>query len=580
MLYESLNNLFDILKDSKEYKMTSEGERTHSMVLKATINKKGELVGLVPFDKKTNQLIVPEMPGTPASGSGFAPQSGYSRRIEDAFGISDTRIGDLKKREKTKTRDIGRFSQWKELHDSSPSEDPSLKTFQKFLSDWSKRIESNTAEAELIRIGNYNSIEELPRGGGIVFAISGETRYLHDTPWAAELNKTDKYLKKDSKKQYIYCPILKQVLPLADIHPQIKTSPIATISSTNQDSFESYGNKGGEIVGISQEAADRYGRALNVLLSKAHSDDHRVTLGSIVVIFWTTPTLKVRTKLSELFNLSEDKKSQDKEALQVAKESLSSIKEGKTSKKDGKIHILGLLPNKGRSSVKFFDEYSIKDLEDKITKHEVDFQLPWEKTPKTPTIWRIREALGLREEEERTLFLAIINNRSYPTSISNKALTILKTRLKLSKKKRTEKDMNWERNQYILLKILVGWLKRNQKITEHMIKESTAYKLGQALQIMEACQLKIHSEGKSPNKGIVERFGASLCTRPSQSLASAIKLHRNHIKKLKSREDYGFATWAEKELSEILNGAGKIPSRHTKQEQAEFWIGYYSSLQK
>ncbi len=559
--------------------MTSKGERTHNMALRATINKKGELVGLIPFDKESNQFLVPEMPGTPAS-SGFAPQSGYSRRIEDAFGIADTRIKDLSKRESVKARDINRFSQWKELHDSSPSEDPSLKAIQKFLSNWEEKIKTNTAETELVSVANLNSIDELQRTGGIVFTISGETRYLHDTPWATELNKTDKYLKKDSKKQYIYCPILKQVLPLADKHPKIKTSPIATISSSNQDSFESYGNKGGEIVGISQEAADRYGRALNVLLSKAHSNDHVAYLGPTTVIFWTTPNLKAKTKLSELFRDPKQSQSQDKEPLQKAKESLSAIKKGVSSKKEGKIHILGLLPNKGRSSVKFFDEYSIEDLEQRITKHEEDIKLPWEKTRKTPTIWEISTAMGLRSTEEQNLFLAIINNRKYPISIANRALTIIKKRFKLSPQNRVKKDQYWEKNQYRLLKILVGWLKRNEKITENMITTSTAYKLGQALQIMEACQQRIHSGSKGPNKGIVERFGAPLCSRPSQALGSAIKLHKTHIKKLKSGENYGFAAWAEKELTNILSEAETVPSRHTKKEQAEFWIGYYSSIQE
>jgi CRISPR-associated protein Cas8c/Csd1 subtype I-C len=576
MLLKALNNLYDALaeEENPKYYLTRNGENRHRILWKGTLSKEGELMAVVPVKTKesktgegagktTTQMLVPWMPGTPPSGSKPMPQPGFARKTEDAFGLN--------------ARAVKYFPLWVKLHENLDDPDPSLKIFRSFLEKWSETIGKKGQGKRFLELTGLEEIKPEDLKGGVVFQIDGETEYIHQKRWAKSAALTPE----DKKAGGLVglCPILETELPLVELHPKIGKNPLV---STNKPTFESYGMTR-EISGISALAAERYGKALNTLLSENCRESHTGNLGGTQIVFWTSPTLGGEPIVQELTGwgkLADKKEAQAQGELGEAKETVLAVGQGSTRDHSAVVHILGMLPNMGRTAVRFYHEIELRKLEENVRKHEEDCTPQGWKITKFET-WKILAATqGSPELDGESLLRAILENRPYPEKLAAKAVQRLGNMSRLGKKKRTDKEKDWENYSCpALQRLLTGWLKRKRKhraMTEN--GPSKAYRLGQLLNLMERCQRE--SNGKQDvNKGITERFGKMLAENPGKSLAKALLLHRSHLKKLK-RENPGLAGWFDKQVRETLGGLETLPKRVNREEQAEFWLGYYAKDSK
>jgi CRISPR-associated protein Cas8c/Csd1 subtype I-C len=581
MFIKALNDLYNELREAEDdwYYLTGEGENRHGILWKGTLAKDGTLLAITPIKtlkkkdgaeaKTTQQMLVPWMPGTPTSGSGIAPQPGFSRKTEDAFGLTK--------------RGTEVFNAWIHLHEEiqkNSGETTSLATFLGFLKAWQEII---TAESQNGKFQTFIGVEEITAQdtqGGVVFQIEGETQYVHESDWA---KKAAQKKEEQVEGRKIFCPILGQEATEAGTHPKINRIGNNPLFSINKDCFESYG-KEKETAGISQEAADRYGKVLNTLSSEECRANHihRMIGSPLFHVFWTGPT-GAEEEVKELlgWGITPKSEAQDQEALKGAQETFKGLSEGKTKSRNYTVHLLDLLPQTGRTAVRSYSQIRLADLEKNVRIHELDCSLNQDQ-PEKLQAWKIQEAVSSPSPgHEEALLRSILNNTPYPESMAALALNKLGATSRLGRKRRTEKDPTWEKETSpTLRKFLKGWITRRRRKRNDMktFEEEPSYHLGRIMNLMEGCQ-RASNGGKDPNKGITERFAKRLSQTPASTLPSLIDLHRNHLKKLR-RDEPGRAVWFDKKIQEQMNLLGSLPQKTGKEEQAIFWLGYYARTEK
>lgn len=589
MFIKDLYELYARLEKDPQYVLPKEWQNRHGMVMLVTISKSGDVMAITSLKDgaASRQMLVPWMPETPVSGSAICPQPGYSRSVPDAFGHP---LG--KDVEAARSKKV--FDEWKKMHDvvpepNEPDERMSFLAFRAFLSKWQQIIEAGTAEQTVRDLLQLKNDAKVDIGGGVVFRIESCTRHIHEYAWAEKMAFPEQGGIGESDEEKFLCPIsgLEDVMP--KIHPKIKLNPQSALFSVNMDAFESYGNQN-QIASIGAIAAKKYGVALNTLITHCRQRTHVGRLGQRVYVFWTEPNLEPCAPLEELFKDPDEKDadgaqaSQDQQKLEDTRGTIAAIKAGRASGKQGVVHILCLQPATGRTAVISYRVMDIAILQQNVHRHEQDIAQPdGSSTPKL--LWQLKNACGANDSEGEALFAAVIADTMYPVSLSVKALGKLKTMSKFSPKALQEKDPYYHSAQVCLLQILAGWLARNKRQSNEQIMTTPAYKLGRLLNIAEACQIKIHNphgqkDGGRPNKSLSERFGSLLCERPATAFPDLMKLHQTHIKKLRGLQLGDYAAMMEGAVKNILSEVEALPRTHTKEEQAQFWLGYYARPKK
>ena len=80
------------------------------------------------------------------------------------------------------------------------------------------------------------------------------------------------------------------------------------------------------------------------------------------------------------------------------------------------------------------------------------------------------------------------------------------------------------------------------------------------------------------NTTITDRFYGAASTNPVTVFTQLIRLNRNHMSKLKSKNT-GLNIICEKEIGEIMNVIDSFPTHLDLNEQSYFAIGYYHEKQ-
>ncbi|MBQ7529596.1 type I-C CRISPR-associated protein Cas8c/Csd1, partial [bacterium] len=219
--------------------------------------------------------------------------------------------------------------------------------------------------------------------------------------------------------------------PIERLHPSIKgvkggQSSGASLVSFNCNCSESYGCDGGQGLNspVSKYAAFAYGTALKYLLSQSQ---YVKFIGDATIVFWSE---KDNKKLSGIFSacsFGDEKVSDDLSAF------LDHIVKGDSVDVDGieinpeeKFYILGLSPNGGRLSVRFFLVNTFGEVIRNLQAHQERLRIirpQWEVDAILP-IWKILKATVNPKSKDTSssplmsgsLFKAVLNNNNYPAS--------------------------------------------------------------------------------------------------------------------------------------------------------------------
>lgn len=180
-----------------------------------------------------------------------------------------------------------------------------------------------------------------------------------------------------------YCPVFKSVLPVARLHKKIMRFPGGlasgmTLVSYNNDSENSYCKEQSVNSNISQLAVDKYGAALNYLLS---SDEHCIvekTTG-LVFLFWAeNPDSSLENLCSAvLFGIDNDmSESADKLLKRIIEQLCNGLDVSADTILDKeKFCIAVLSPNSARICIKAFYEGTLGSIALNIARFQSDFGL-------------------------------------------------------------------------------------------------------------------------------------------------------------------------------------------------------------
>lgn len=376
-----------------------------------------------------------------------------------------------------------------------------------------------------------------------------------------------------------YCPIFKEVLPVARLHKKIMRFPGGlasgmTLVSYNNDSENSYCKEQSVNSNISQLAVDKYGAALNYLLS---SDEHCVVEKStgLVFLFWAeNPDASLERLCSAIFLGTDNDMSES--ADELLKRIMEQFCNGLDVSLDStlekeKFCIAVLSPNSARICIKAFYEGTLGEIAVNIAKFQSGFGI--DDKFKRVGIWQLISVLdnpNVKKNDADSLygfFRSITTGFPLPRKILSRALN------------RIQHDYD---AGYITNNIRVGIVRacfndihRSNKRKDELLmsldysNSNPAYLCGRLFACYEAVQRNANN-GKKLNRSIKDTSFAAFMRNPCKKFASLNVLFSYHIKKApRAKFYYDF-------INEIMDALGdNIPEHLNESDQARFVVGYH-----
>jgi CRISPR-associated protein Csd1 len=337
------------------------------------------------------------------------------------------------------------------------------------------------------------------------------------------------------------------------------------IVSANKNPFTSYGLENSLTSPISRNAAEKFAKALNYLLS----DDHtRLDIGSTAYVFWT----RKKTEFNPISFL----KAPDPQAVKNLIESPMSGSQVH-SDTDDQFYALCLSASMARSVVRDWIETTIPNVRENLKKWFIHQKMvdgygaegrsfsvyalaasayrdpSKEMQPTVPTAL-IRHALSGGRLPDDLLVKVVRRNRAEQEVTYPRAVLIKLVLISQGKTNMTEMDM----------------LNPNPQLTP---KENAAYHCGRLLAELEAIQKTAQG---NINATLVDRYYGAASSTPAKAFAPLMRGVQTHLSKLRKNSP-GLYKLCDQQLEEIMSNFQnrKFPSTLAMSDQAIFALGYY-----
>jgi CRISPR-associated protein Csd1 len=444
--------------------------------------------------------------------------------------------------------------------------------------------------------------EALVKGSNLVFKLEGSAGYLHDAP---ELRRVwERYLSRTASERTGQCLATGETGPIARLHPATKGvkggQPTgATLVGFNAAAYESYRRAQGLNAPTSEQAVFAYSTALNYLLS-SQNPNRKIYLSDTTVVYWAGSTDRAyATVFQGLFSPdwveepSEDG-GRDAAAERRLAEIAQKVKSGAPLDvdnllsgldKETRFYVLGLAPNAGRLSVRFFYRDAFGKAIEKIMAHYRDLEIVKEREWQTGriTVRNILDETVSKKASDSTppplmagaVLRAILNNTPYPAALFYAILN--RVRADMDDKDRRIYKINWTRAAVIKAYLTRKYRNQDQNPILEVLCMSLnerathpAYLLGRLFAVLEKAQQEAIGE---VNASIKDRYFTSACASPASVFPMLLRLSQHHI----TKAEYGYNL--DRRIQDILNlldvESNPIPARLTLDEQGVFILGYY-----
>lgn len=433
----------------------------------------------------------------------------------------------------------------------------------------------------------------------VAFRLDGEREFVHQRPAAraALLTEAASAEGGDSGK----CLITGITAPIARLHnPPIKgvsgaLSSGARLVSFNLDAFNSYRKIQGGNAPVSEYAAFAYATALNALLAATDGADsttvrpryrNRIGLGGDTVVFWAeTPEAEDLLRVFFVPPHDPNKIAEIRKLIETtqAGHSLSEAMP-QLDEKTG-AYVLGLSPNAGRLSVRFWLDGTLGDLARRFAEHWADLSLdPFLRTP-PPPLWALLQELAAQRKAENVpphlageVTRAILTGRRYPTtSLIQTVMRIRTDQDRTTKPVASMQKVNRLRvslvKAYFAREYRKGLVSEDVPVSLDPNSTNTAYRLGRLFAVLERLHRAALGQ-RSP--GIRERFYAPASSTPAIIYPLLIRNALTHCRALRLANGPGFAEWFEDRIDEIAAGLNSaFPKTLSLPDQGRFALGYY-----
>ncbi|MCL2063272.1 MAG: type I-C CRISPR-associated protein Cas8c/Csd1 [Candidatus Cloacimonetes bacterium] len=592
MILNALCEYYDMLANDGSFNISKYGYEKTDYYYTIIITEEGELFNIISHvnDRKKDKPKSAIMPkNMKISGIASSPVCDNLTYLLGVMG-----------KKKDKELNERKFLAAKDLHlnlfRSGLSRE--AKAIVKFFEKWDidKAWENEHILSAAVETGN-----DAFKGNG-VFKLIGETKCFHECEeiinlWEAENNKKDVLNNKESGQ----CAIIGDNLPISRSHGKLSgvrgaQSTGAALISFNEESYESYGFTQSNNSRVSLEAEFKYTTILQYLLDNR---DYKLYLGDDTTVFWASSPKKEFLDLAFglLDGVSDDNdenentakvvnendnestRSPDKKITNLVKSILKSGSQGIITQDpnfdvDVKYFILGLAPNAGRISVRYFYQNTLTQFCDNIHKYHLETQIFNADEKYTKNYIRSRDLLfstvSTNSSDKKVnpllggaVMRAIITGQKYPQILFNQLLLRIKT----------ERSVNQVRASAI--KAILIRNKNFKEINMYLNEESknSAYNLGRVFAYLEIIQK--NAAGGSLNATIKDKYFATACANPAIVFPTLLKLAQHHLAKIEGN-------YLNIELGKCLAliENENFPKTQSMEQQGSFILGYYQQIQK
>lgn len=593
MIINSLCDYYDLLENDKSVNISPYGKEMIDASYNAVLSEEGDLISinsLTEFnDKKPQGFMMPKsMKISAIAASPVCDNFAY------VFGISGKKGNKEIEEEKFQTA--------KELHikmfeNATSKESVAIK---KFFEKW----DINQAwENEYIL--KYYSKTGNAFSGNTVFSLSGADKYLHQSDEIVDIwlryNK-DKHENSDEYRSQ--CSVTGEYdLPIARIHPKFSgikgaSTMGASLVSFNKDADSSYNLSQSYNAAVSEMATFKYSTALEYMLSNMRQ---KMFIGDDTAVFWaSSPQQEYTAIFREMFNVSDDddedvdededeKITVDRKIEEIVKSVLKDGMQGIANDPkfdlNTKFYVLGLAPNAGRISVRYFYVSSFKVFCEKIKQHYDDISIyGGQKGKKNIKIGGLIYATISSKSKDKkvnpllggAVTRAILTGDMYPQILFNQTLIRVKTESNVPLTQARAAIIKG----YLLRKSRI--LNKKEGIDVYLNEQSTnaAYVLGRVFALLE----KIQKDALGDiNATIKDKYFATACSNPSLVFPNLLKLAQHHLAKINNNSESKKAgNYLNKKIGDCLSllEGESFPKVLNMENQGRFILGYYQQNQK
>lgn len=573
MIIQALNAYYERLKQKTNSDIPDFGFSNEKIHFALVLDQSGELVDVKDLREKEGKKNVPkqlEVPSASKKTSGIDPNF--------MWGNTGYVLGADNKEHEDKGRSYKMFKEFKNFQHSLGDEidDIGMNSVLKFLDFWQPE-----------EVNQLKHWEEMS-GANVVFQLDGERKYIHEHSSIKE--RWVKYSQENQSDYKAFCLVSGQKSPIARLHASIKgvknaQSSGASIVSFNQDSFCSYNKEQSFNAPVGEKVVFNYTTALNQLLQ--FKSRQNVQIGDTTTVFWAEGETPVEGFLKDIL----DPQNNQIDSGDIRR-FLEAMREGKMPKdientKNMKFYILGLSPNAGRLSVRFWYVNIVEEIFKKIGRHFKDLSIAknYDDEPEFPGMWHLLHELAPQREIDKLspllagLFVkAILTGERYPSNLLSVIINRIRAEQSL-KNKITGKPI--ENITYLRASMIKAYLVRNNRIRNSNEKEvismgldkeekNIGYRLGRLFAILEKAQ---KDAIPGANTTIKDRYYGSASATPAVVFPQLLRLAQHHIQK----SDYGVNT--DKQIEVVVQDIQKFPSHLSLEDQGIFALGYYHQKQ-
>lgn len=365
-----------------------------------------------------------------------------------------------------------------------------------------------------------------------------------------------------------------------------KTNPKLVCFQKNSG-YDSYGKTQSYNAPVSEYAENTYSKALNYLINS--KENHFILGGNPndknkqkecnTIIFWAEKKEAESFESSFSVFFSEDFESDNPDrCVEEVKNLFNAINTGKyDSDFSSNFYVLCLSPSEARISVRFWETGKVETFAKRIKQHFDDFEIVRPKgAPEYQNLYQIISSTALEHKIDNVapnlignVTQSILKGTSYPTTLQQQCIRRIRAEQKIT------------RERAAILKAYINRINRIKGIKEVSValdrnEKNKGYLLGRLFAVFEKVQQE--SADTELNTTITDRFYGAASTNPVTVFTQLIRLNRNHMSKLKSKNT-GLNIIREKEIGEIMNVIDSFPTHLDLNEQSYFAIGYYHEKQ-